>query len=517
MPRHHRRRLRTLNDQSNQETIQAALSPAQRDSQPPVTVVTMSIASFRDPDGFCFARDDRILRAVSGKALAEIEPFLRSDTARELITRRRLIPTRRLSESERDGLASGEDFQLLARGRDVAAVFEHEKVEFVSYAYEWAPEMLHAAGRLTLDLAQSCLSEGYGLKDATPYNVLFQGGVPVFIDLLSFERRNPCDPIWKPHAQFCRTFLLPLLAYKLWGIHPADIFTTRRDGLEPAEVYRLCGPLRKLLPPILTLVSMPTWLSRKAAGKSLYRGRLLSDAGRARFILEALFNRLRRTLETVRPGESRRSVWSSYMESHSYPEAGFKAKEEFVHGFLNQHKPGRVLDVGANTGHFSAQAAKSGAKVVAIDYDLGCIGALWQRTRSENLDILPLVIDLSRPSARCGWRNRECSGFLDRAGRAFDAVLMLAVLHHLLVTERVPLEEVLELAAELTTRWLVIEFVPPQDELFQTLARGRDHLHAGLTRSVFESACRRRFRLVRNQQLPGTARWLYLLEKDSTL
>jgi hypothetical protein len=90
---------------------------------------------------------------------------------------------------------------------------------------------------------------------------------------------------------------------------------------------------------------------------------------------------------------------------------------------------------------------------------------------------------------------------------------MLAVLHHLLVTERIPVEEVFELAANMTTRWLVIEFVSPQDEMFKTLARGRDHLHAGFTRASFEAACQRLFRIVRSEQLPGTDRWMYLLEK----
>ena len=80
--------------------------------------------------------------------------------------------------------------------------------------------MLHAAGRLTLDLAQNCLKEGYSLKDASPYNVLFRSGMPVFLDLLSFELRNPCDPIWNPYAQFCRNFLLPLLAHKTSGRSP---------------------------------------------------------------------------------------------------------------------------------------------------------------------------------------------------------------------------------------------------------------------------------------------------------
>jgi hypothetical protein len=59
----------------------------------------------------------------------------------------------------------------------------------------------------------------------------------------------------------------------------------------------------------------------------------------------------------------------------------------------------------------------------------------------------------------------------------------------------------------------VIEFVSPEDELFQSLARGRDSLHECLTRSIFEDACRRCFRLIRSQHLEGTQRWLYLLEK----
>jgi hypothetical protein len=125
------------------------------------------------------------------------------------------------------------------------------------------------------------------------------------------------------------------------------------------------------------------------------------------------------------------------------------------------------------------------------------------------------VVDLSRPSAAKGWRNRECASFLERASGAFDAVLMLAVLHHLLVTERIPLEEVLDLAAELTTHLLVIEFVGPQDPMFQALARGRDHLHAHLSPAVFETACRRRFDILGSHPLTGTHRSLYLLRRSA--
>ena len=471
--------------------------------------------SFRDPGGFCFFWRGKVLRAVGPAGLPEVESFLASKTARSLSERQQIVSTRRLAHEEQVELLACADFQRLAGEREVAAVFEHERIQFPSYPYEWAPEMLHAAGQLTLEVAQSALEEGFSLKDATPYNVLFDYQGPRFIDLLSFERRNPRDPVWRPCAQFCRTFILPLLAHKSWGLRPADVFTRRRDGLEPSDVYRFCGPMQKLLPPFLGQVTLPTWLSRRPADQAVYRERLASSPEKARFILDSLFNRLRRTLDSVQPKEAKRTVWASYMSSHSYTGPVFQAKEEFVRGALATGRPARVLDIGANTGHFSALAAGAGAQVVAIDSDLGCIGMLWRRAREQDLAVLPLVIDLARPSAAEGWRNGECPSFLHRAAGAFEAVLMLAVLHHLLVTERIPLDEILDLAAELTTRWLVIEFVAPEDEMFQTLTRGREHLHAGLNQSVFETACRRRFRMVRSQPLPGTHRTLYLLEKTA--
>jgi hypothetical protein len=152
---------------------------------------------------------------------------------------------------------------------------------------------------------------------------------------------------------------------------------------------------------------------------------------------------------------------------------------------------------------------------VAIDRDAGCVGRIWRHAQREGLNVLPLVIDFARPSAAMGWRNQECPGFLERARGQFDTVLMLAVLHHLLVTDRVPLDAVIELAAELTTDALVIEFIGPQDEMFRRLARGRDALHAGLNSGSFEAACRRQFQIVRQTRLGNSHRWLYFLRRLS--
>ncbi len=470
--------------------------------------------SFRDPAGSVVAYRKRILRAVNQEGLHDLALFLKSPTAVEYTASGRIVGTRFLRSDETAALLGDSALNVLHGTAASGGVVEHERIPFPSYPYEWAPEMLHSAGRLTLDLAQALLKDGLGLKDATPYNVLFRGPEPVFVDVLSCERRDRNDPTWLPYAQFVRTFLLPLLVNKYLGIGLQQSLLPQRDGLDPQVVYRWSRGLRKYLPPFLGLVSVPAWLGRRhdEDDDSIYRSQAV-DQDKARFILDSLFNRLRRTLDRVSPPARRSSVWSDYMSRNSYSPEEFLVKERFVRDALAECGPKTVLDVGCNTGHFSALAAGLGASVVAIDYDPVVIGAVWRRARSGNMNILPLVVDLTRPTPGMGWLNREAPSFLDRARASFDTVMMLAAVHHMLVTERVPLDEILELAAALTRSWLVIEFIAPEDPMFRRLLRGRAELHAGLNQAVFEQACRKRFDIARSQSVEGTARRVYLLRK----
>ena len=89
----------------------------------------------------------------------------------------------------------------------------------------------------------------------------------------------------------------------------------------------------------------------------------------------------------------------------------------------------------------------------------------------------------------------------------------LAVIHHILVTERIPLDDLLDLTAELTHDFALIEYVAPADPMFKRIVRGRENLYAHLTREYFESAANRRFELVRSVQIDGLQRWLYLFRR----
>ena len=453
---------------------------------------------------------------VNAVGAADLEAFLASASGKKLMASGAVVPTRRLEDSELRELLADPAVRELYDARAGKMILEHERVDFPSYPYEWNPEMLHAAGMLTLDLAQALHADGLGLKDGTPYNVLFRGPEPVFIDVLSFERREAGDATWLPYAQFVRTFLLPLLANQAYGLGLDQILTTRRDGLEPEEVYRWSKMSQRLRPVFFSLVSMPTWLGgkHKQDDHSIYQKKLMSDPEKARYILDHMLNGLRRTLQKLKPAAGKSSVWSDYMTTNNnYTADHFDAKQRFVADALKEFPAKRVLDVGCNTGHFSAIAARSGAKVVGLDYDPVVLGDVWRNAREHKLEILPLSVNITRPSPGTGWRNEECSSFLERASGKFDAVLMLAVIHHMLVTERVPLADILDLAAELTTNVLVIEFVAPNDTMFQRLTRGREELHKDLTPQVFEDQCARHFDIVRVQHVEGSTRWLYLLRK----
>ncbi|HVW09817.1 MAG TPA: class I SAM-dependent methyltransferase [Bryobacteraceae bacterium] len=431
-------------------------------------------ASFRDPAGSVSVTPDRVLRTVYPEGLDNLRAWLESPAVRRLVDEGRAVATTQVQANP--------------------VVVEHPRIPFISYPWEWPAAMLHAAGLLTLDIADMLLGEDLRLKDGTPLNVLFRGPAPVFIDVLSIQRRAPLDPIWWAAAQFSRTFLIPLLLHQRIGAPIHEMFLFHRDGIPPEDAVRRLPALRRWLPPDLGLVTLPSRAAR-FENADLYRVREARDPGEAKFILGRRFRAFRKQMEKLAP-EPRASAWSAYeTQCPSYTAPQREARRGFLTKTLEDIRPERVLDIGANAGEFSLLAAKAGARVVAIDSDPETVAALWRSASAAGADVLPLVVDFARPTPPAGWVGREHAGFLDRAAGHFDCVLMLAVMHHLLVSERIPLDQILEAAAGLTTRWLAIEYVGPGDPMFRRLARGREELHEWQTSAVFEECARAHFEI----------------------
>ncbi len=176
-----------------------------------------------------------------------------------------------------------------------------------------------------------------------------------------------------------------------------------------------------------------------------------------------------------------------------------------------------MLDIGANTGEFSALAAEMGAEVVALERDMASADRLHRMAQKRSLSIQTIHADIARPTPAVGWDNSESLALLPRLEGQFDLVLMLAVIHHLMLMEQIPLPAILALCHRLTRRRLVIEWVPVEDPMYQSLMRGRDSLYGALSEADLLAASAGLFQRARQAALWTTDVSSSSLKKSDSL
>jgi hypothetical protein len=152
------------------------------------------------------------------------------------------------------------------------------------------------------------------------------------------------------------------------------------------------------------------------------------------------------------------------------------------------------------------------AEVVALERDMAAADRLHRMARDRKLSIQTICADIARPTPAVGWENSESVALLARLEGQFDMVLMLAVIHHLILMEQIPLPAILALMHRLTRRHLVVEWVPVEDPMYQSLMRGRDSLYGSLSEADLLAASAALFRVLDRHAL-GNGRILLLFEK----
>ena len=187
-------------------------------------------------------------------------------------------------------------------------------------------------------------------------------------------------------------------------------------------------------------------------------------------------------------------------------------KLDFVKRSLEKTS-GRILDLGCNQGQYSFLASSLGLKVVASDFDEHSLIKLQSKLDGEAINVMQL--NFAYPTPAIGWRNREHDSFLTKANNYFDLVLCLGLIHHLLVSERIPLPEILDLLASISKRYVLIEWVNPDDEMFSDIASLNANLYAGMNQVYFEEILVDNFCILDSLSLNQAKRKLYLLEKKS--
>ncbi len=449
--------------------------------------------SFRDPSGFVYTRDGTLYRQVNRSFAEHFDAFIASGLYDELA---------------RDGLlvAHQQVGRELAASDDAHAVLQPARVGFISYAYEWSFGQLKDAALLTLEIQERSVGKGFTLRDSSAYNVQFVNGRPILIDTLSFEPLEE-GKAWSAYKQFCEHFLLPLTLMSARDVRCEALLRSYIDGI-PLDLGSRLLPRRTWLGLSTFLhIHMHAWAQGRYAGSAVTstaaKGRSMSRQG-----LLTLVKNLKDAIKRL-SWRAAGTEWADYVSDNNYSDSAARSKRDMVQGFLRRSSPRSVWDLGANTGEYSRAAREIAPLVVSFDVDPAAVERNYQRVRSTNeTGILPLLLDLTNPSPALGWAGRERLS-LEQRGPA-DAIMALALIHHLAIGHNLPLERIAEYFARLG-RQLIIEFVPKSDSQVKRLLLSRPDIFPSYTKEGFEAAFRQHFTMDAIERVQDSERWLYLM------
>jgi ribosomal protein L11 methylase PrmA len=451
-------------------------------------------SSFRDPRGFIFEQAGAVYRQVNESGRAGYDGLMGSGLYDELQAKGLLVPHAEVASPR--------------GGPGAYRVLKPDPIPFISYPYEWCFGQLREAALATLRIQRIALKHGMSLRDASGFNVQFVGSRPVFIDTLSFEGYVEGRP-WVGYRQFCQHFLAPLFLVAGRDPRLSVLSASWMDGI-PLDLARALAPGRyRWKPGFLTHISLHSRAQDRfrEAGSRPSKPPTLGLASHRRIL-----DSLRATIERLAwdPGKTQ---WAGYYSRTNYSGEAMEAKRRFVSTVIDETRPARVVDLGANDGELSAIAARAGAYVVASDMDHGAVELCFRKTAAERDErTLPLVVDLASPTPAVGWLNTERTSFLDRCSGKTDLVLALALIHHLVIGNNVPLRNVLALFARAGAE-CVIEFVGKADSQVRRLLASREDIFDGYSETGFETALEGLFRTVRKTPITGTHRVLYHLRR----
>ncbi len=462
---------------------------------------TILASSFRDPSGFVYNKDGQVYRQINKSYQSQYDHLMKSGLCDSLVKHHLLVSHEEINaESEIDDKAY--------------KVIRPDQVPYVSYPYEWSFSQLKDAALCTLEVQKLALKHGMVLKDASAYNIQFIKGRPVFIDTLSLEFYEEGSP-WLAYRQFCQHFIAPLALMAYSDIRLSQLFRIYIDGI-PLDLASQLLPTKTWFKySLLSHIHLHARTQKHyadAAGKGGEAGEEIKARPISKMGFEALMESIGTCVRNINWKLSN-TEWGEYYTGTNYQDAAMLHKELLLAEFLGSLTESTPLlhDLGANNGHFSRIAEKQGYTVIAQDIDPVAVekNYLYGKQNKES-GILPLLQDLTNPSGGIGWALEERDSFLQRCQD--ETVLALALIHHLAISNNVPLGKLAEFFAGVS-RFLIIEFVPKEDSQVKRLLATREDIFPDYTIEGFEKAFSVHFRVVRKESIKESHRVLFLLER----
>jgi 2-polyprenyl-3-methyl-5-hydroxy-6-metoxy-1,4-benzoquinol methylase len=396
-----------------------------------------------------FKYGDTILRAIHPNFTEYYNNILSKKIIYNLIADNILIPT--------------EISSLKIDGYDL--VLKHPILPIVSYPFEWTPSMFKDAALNILKLNVALAKHGLCTQDAHPWNVLFDGPYPKFVDFTSIIDL-PSYGVSHVINQFNEYCTNPLLLMAK-GYH--KIF---RSLTHEIFCYPDANLLRELYGPQIATYKLGQIILDRARryAKHIYKSENLSGFFSEINRLNSLINRIERI--DVRPMASE---WSNYYSGENELPIYDGSKERLnsirtatpkhaiVDYLLENIRPNTVLDIGCNRGLYSQMAASRGAKVIGIDMDEQALDQMYYDSKNINSYVIPLYINAVAPEEAIGFKEIPFASVTERLKS--DCVLCFALVHHLVFKVfQMDFMHISKLLDSYSNRYLIVEFIPKEDK-----------------------------------------------------
>lgn len=378
--------------------------------------------SLFDPAGRVFFLEDRVLRAVFDRDAAKLLTGVLSSAFIEELFENGLVRTWLCDDIQIDS---------------VPLILEHQRFPYEIHPAEQTDRMFWLAAKRVVGIYKILSKYGYGLKDGHPWNIMFHKGEPFFIDFGSIIKSNQVCEGW--FTEFIRYFGVPvwLASTEKWRKYSREYRRQHTVGF-----------------------GLSVFDNKQINSLALITLKRISRFSKKP---EVFFEKLDHWLDDHMPLSSSKEYWAGYDQSHDSSDtlSPKTIKQKFVHDVLSEANPRKVLDCAANKGFYSEMAARLGASVAAFDYEELCVDTSLFLAKDKDLDIMPALMDFKLPTPPYGIG--LCGGSSYDRFQA-DIVLALGLVHHLCISQFLPVRAFCEIISSYAKDGVILEYVDPADK-----------------------------------------------------
>ncbi len=408
--------------------------------------------SERDEIGKVFSYKNKILRAIYPSKVDYVNELLQSGLVEELVSKG-MFPKTFVSDFELEGFGM---------------VLEHEKIHPVVLPPQWSFDMLKDAALMAIEINKTARKYGYQTMDCHSYNILFRDNKPVYIDLGSFIRHPKGFEGWFAYENFLQSYYYPLKMIESGNGYLGRLIMSQLSYMPHYSYYYYRYPLAKMvnqnkidlfLSYFYKFKLINYFSSEEIAYRTpgmlkkltlfLHRIKLLPFQSTNLNKLKSKISKI--TIPNVK------TEWGDYHNVLKESNGLIKSTPRFdrILEILRQLEMRSVLEIGGNQGVFSMIISERMdiRSIICTDYDETAVNVMYNVLKQTNHKVTPALLNFFSP-------NENSFGGSVYTRFKSEAVLALALTHHLILTQKMSIRDIFERLIKFSPKYVLVEFMP---------------------------------------------------------